>query len=159
MTEEGTITKVAGNKAWVMVTRSTMCEGCHNKSACHTLGGGKDVETQAINSVFGKVGDRVLLRISSSSVIKAAFLVYLLPIIALIVGSLWGMRLGERYAFDPELGAVMMGASSFIVAFLIVYLYGKSKSDDKNYMPEVIKIVYNTEGLEKDCSDENREDA
>ena len=100
--EQGTIIKTNGNNAWVRVKRSTMCECCKSRSSCETLGGGGDMEAEALNTAGGKVGDRVLLRISSKSLLKISFIFYMTPVLALIIGAVIGNKIGEKLSLNPD---------------------------------------------------------
>ena len=54
MTEEGMVKKTMGDKAWVVTRRSEMCEACASQGACTALGGGKEMEVEAINAAKAK---------------------------------------------------------------------------------------------------------
>ena len=78
-TEEGIVFKLgdAGpGTAWVKTTRSSACAGCSSRDACHAEGGGKEMEVEAINTARARVGDRIVLNIKTSSLLKATFLLY-----------------------------------------------------------------------------------
>jgi sigma-E factor negative regulatory protein RseC len=125
----------------VVVKRSTMCEGCNAKGACHTLGGGKDMEAQALNSIGASQGDRVLLKIGEGSLLKMSFLVYMLPAMAMIAGAFIGYNNAGTFGFTPELFSIIVSVSLLAVSVLIVILAGKMMKGKRKYMPEVIKIL------------------
>lgn len=137
--EEGTITKIKGEKAWVMVRRSTMCESC--RSACHSLGGGRDMECEAINSAEGEIGDRVLLKISTKSLWKILIMFYLFPVIALISGALIGMKLSKTLGIESQLSALIIGAIFCALSFLIIMIISDRLKKNREYMPEITKII------------------
>ena len=91
-TEQGTVTKVSGDKAWVRTRRSSMCDGCKSQGVCHSLGGTENMEAEALNSAGAKDGDRVILKISSGALWKISFLFYMIPVIFL---NQWRNRLGN----------------------------------------------------------------
>jgi sigma-E factor negative regulatory protein RseC len=139
--EEGTITKVYDSKALVQVGKSSMCEGCQSRSLCKNLGGGKTMEAEAKNSAGGKVGDRVLLKIETSLFLRITFIVYIIPVLALIAGAIIGVKCGPQYSFNPELASVVLSVSAFIIAFMIIYVIGKRTKGKQGYMPEIVKIL------------------
>ena len=57
-TEKGVVTKLESNAAWVTTTRTEACESCAAKGSCRTLGGGKEMEVEAINLAGARVGLR-----------------------------------------------------------------------------------------------------
>ena len=63
-TEEGIVFKMGApgaGTAWVKTTRSSACETCSSKGACHGEGGGKEMEmeVEAFNTADARVGDRI----------------------------------------------------------------------------------------------------
>jgi len=140
-TEEGTITKVVEDKAWVKVRRSAMCDACNCQSACSTIGPGEIMEAEALNSANGKEGDRVLIKIPSKSIWKISFILYMIPVIFLISGTVIGMKLAKNYSLKPELGALLLGVTACIFSYFLIKLFAKQVKKNKEYTPEVIKIL------------------
>jgi sigma-E factor negative regulatory protein RseC len=140
-TEEGTITKVSENTAWVKVKRSSMCDACNHQRTCTVLGGGETMEAEALNTAGAQVGDRVLLKLPSTLLVKVSFIFYMIPVIFLISGVILGMKMAKNYSFEPELGAMIMGVLGCILAFLIIRLFAKKAQKNKAYTPEVVKII------------------
>lgn len=139
--EEGTITKVEGEKTWVLVRRSSMCEGCKSKRTCNTLSNSMNMESEAINTVGGKVGDRVLLKIESGSLLKISFIFYMIPVLALLVGAIIGIEVGTYLKSDPELFSLLIGIITCAISFLIIRIFAKRLYKNKSYIPEIIRIV------------------
>ena len=140
-TEEGTITKVVEDKAWVRVRRSAMCDACNCRSACSTIGTSEIMEAEAFNTANAKEGDRVLVKTPSKSLWKISFILYMIPVIFLISGSIIGMKLAKNYSIKPELGALLFGVVGCILSFLLIKLLAKQVRKNKEYTPEVIKIL------------------
>ena len=140
-TEEGTITKVSENTAWVKVRRSSMCDACNCHRTCSILGGGETMEAEALNTASAQVGDRVILKLPSTLLVKVSFIFYMIPVIFLISGVILGMKMARNYSLEPELGAMIMGILGCTLAFLIIRLFAKKAQKNKAYVPEVIKII------------------
>ncbi len=140
-TEEGTITKAAGNKAWVLVARSEMCDCCGSKGICHTLGGGKNMEAEALNTAGAKVGDRVRIKIKTGTLWKISLLFYMIPVIALVLGALVGIKIGTRIHADPELFSALSAIVFAGLSFAIIKLIANRLQDKKDYIPEVERIL------------------
>lgn len=140
-TEEGTITKITGAKAQVLVRRSEMCDCCGSKSVCHTLGGGKNMEAEALNTAGGKVGDRVLLKIESKVIWKISLIFYFIPVVALVLGAVLGMGIGENSGSDPELFSALFGILAAGLSFFVIKLIASHLNKNKDYFPEIVKIV------------------
>ena len=140
-TEEGTVTKVEGHNALVMVARSEMCDGCGSRGVCHTLGGGKNMEAEAINTVQAKVGDRVQLSIKPGVLWKISLLFYMIPVIALVSGALVGIEIGPRLKFDPELFSAFLGISFAALSYIIIRFIANRLKEKRDFMPEVVRVV------------------
>lgn len=140
-TEEGTITKVVEDKAWVRIRRSAMCDVCNHKSACSVLSGNESIEAEALNTANGKEGDRVLIQIPSKSLWKISFILYMIPLIFLISGIIIGMKLAKNYSLEPELGALLFGVIGCILSLFLIKLFAKQVRKNKEYTPEVVKII------------------
>jgi sigma-E factor negative regulatory protein RseC len=140
-TEEGSITKVTEDKAWVRVRRGTMCDTCKSRTACSVIGGGETMEAEALNTANAQVGDRVLLNIPTKSLWKISFILYMLPVIFLIAGVIIGMDLAKYYALEPELGALLLGVVGCAISFLPIKLFAKHIRKNKEYTPEIVRIL------------------
>ena len=85
----------ADGTAKVMHIRQSACSGdCHQCSGC-----GAAQETmilQAENSIGARVGDVVMIQSASGPVLKAAALLYILPLVLFFAGYAAGMLLWQR---------------------------------------------------------------
>ena len=140
-TEEGTITKVSEDKAWVRVRRSGMCDACKCRSACGTLGGNETMEAEAFNEANAHPGDRVILKIPSKSLWKLSFVLYMLPVFSLIAGVIAGMKLAAHYSLEPELGALILGTLGCIFSTFIIKLFARRVRKNREYIPVVIRVI------------------
>ena len=142
-TEEGIVFKLGSSgagTAWVKTTRSSACASCSSRNACHAGGGGKEMEVEAINTAGAKVGDRIVSNIETTSLLKATFLLYVFPILAMIAGALIGQTVAEVRGLDPSGLSALFGFLFFGLAFVVIRIIGKVLSKDASYKPEIIKI-------------------
>lgn len=141
-TEEGIVFRLGptgSGTAWVKTTRSSACESCSSRQACHA-GGGKEMEVEAINTADARVGDRIVLNIKTTSLLKATFLLYVFPILAMIAGALIGQMVGAMRGGDPSGMSALFAFLSFGLAFLLIRIVGRRLSRNDAYTPEIIKI-------------------
>ncbi len=141
-TEEGIVFKMgdAGSgTAWVKTTRTSACKSCSSRGACHT-GGGKEMEVEAINTARATVGDRIVLNIETGSLLKATFLLYVFPILAMLAGALIGHTVAEMRGSDPSGLSALFAFLFFGLAFFAIRIIGRFLSRDASYKPEIIKI-------------------
>lgn len=142
MNEEGIIIAVNGNMARVSARRTSACESCDSRGACIQIVDKSDkMEINAINTAGGKVGDIVEVSMESSSVIRIAMLVYMLPVVALFAGVFLGLKLGQIYGWNPELVSSLTGLFASATAYIFVRIIGKRIGKNKKYMPEILKIL------------------
>ena len=141
LVEEGTIKRLDGQNAWVITRRTEACHQCEARGACHALGSGKEVEVMARNSVRAREGDRVLLSLESRPMLVATFLVYMVPLLLMLVGGFIGLYAAPRLAVNPDLAALVCGGVFFGVTLWIVRRKGRELGTQKEYIPEVIKVI------------------
>jgi sigma-E factor negative regulatory protein RseC len=141
ISEQGIVKRAIGSKAWVVTTRSEMCEACASQGACKVLGGGKEMEVEAINTAQAKPGDQVLLTLEDQSLIKLSFLVYMFPILALIAGAALGQKVGPLLSINQELASFGLGAIAFGLAFLVVRKKDKTLEQTGSTIPRVTRII------------------
>ena len=144
MEETGIIDQLKENGfAVVKTTGGEQCEGCKCHGACHALGGGTERKITAFNQVGATVGDRVIITIGSGSFIKASLVVYLLPVLALVIGAL----LGEKYSsqiwpsVSPEMVSVVTGVTCLGVSFGAIRLFTSRLSQNQRYYPIIEEIL------------------
>ena len=104
-----------GELARVMYIRESACSGdCHQCSGC---GAAKQAMLfEARNPIGARVGDVVTVESASGPVLKAAAVLYLLPLVLFIAGYLVGMQW--------SLGGVM-GGLAFALSIVLIVAYDR----------------------------------
>ncbi len=133
--EEGVVLEISDdNIAEVLVEKSSACGNCSAKSFCHPFGEESEVKVNAFNNIGAKIGDRVKIAIKSSTLLKASFLMYIIPIIAMLIGAFAG-----EIIFHNDIANFLLAGIFFIVAFSLI---GKlSRNKETVYMAEIIEIL------------------
>ena len=139
--EKGTIVRIADEMAWAKVQRTGSCEGCSERGACGINGGVQNTEVEAINDAGAKVGDRVLIDVNSASVLKTAFLLYVFPILAMIVGAVIGNNAPPFFGLGASPLSAIFGFLFFGGAVLFAKNLGNRLATKKNYRLRVVKIL------------------
>ena len=84
MTGEGTVTSVSHNTATVLICKSSACShNCSDCSACSN----SSYETEVLNPIGAKCGDRVLIEAGTRTVLGISLLVYMLPVFFMIAAA------------------------------------------------------------------------
>lgn len=140
--EEGIVIQIFDEKARVRTTKSSACEGCAAASFCHPEKGSEMI-IEVINPINAKVGERVKIGLKPGVYLKASFLVYMVPIIAFIIGAIIGKELAASFLHtkDPDLWAIIGGAVLLIPTFTLMRLYNRKIEKDKSYQPVILEVV------------------
>lgn len=117
-------------KAQLLVQRESACSGdCHKCSGCGSVG--QTLRLTARNPIGAEKGDVVVIESESSVVLKAAALVYLLPLALFLIGYLVSMRLGAW--------AALIGLGGFLLGALPAVWYNRKI---RNHPPEYTIIEF-----------------
>lgn len=139
LTKTGVVKAVQGRMALVMTRLEPECESCKAKGACTSLGGGgANTEIRARNTVGAEPGDVVTIGIRGSSVLKASFLVYMLPILAMIGGIVLGHFLSRLTSVDKNVLVGVLGLLAFSGAFVWLKKNSDKFSSKQEFIPEII---------------------
>ena len=139
-TEEGIVIAASCGTATVKTTKSSACAGCASKDSCNTMGSG-EMTVDALNEPGAVAGDRIVLSFDTASLLKATFLLYVFPILAMIVGAVIGQEIALSVDVDVSAGSVVMGFLFFILAIFFVKARGNRLAEKDAYKPKIIRIL------------------
>ncbi len=106
----GRVVRIDGEFAEVAIPRSERCKSC---GICPFSGNDSVLLRIQMNAPV-KVGDRVKIRTEDRYVILSAFILYIFPIIALLVGYLVGNLIFSSEIFKVIFGFLSMGLSFWV---------------------------------------------
>lgn len=135
MEETGKVLKIMGQVALVSTSAKGACHSCSARGVCH-MGGDKTRVVEAWNRRGAQVGDTVRIRLSSRSVLGAAFLLYLVPLLVFLGGFLLGQVLTQNQLWAVVLGFLFMTAVYVGIRFLDRWL-----NRAKKLRPEIMEIT------------------
>lgn len=139
--EEGVVKEVRGKKALVITERKEQCGQCMAKGFCDMLGGGKEMLSEALNSVGAKADDIVLIGIPSGTVTKASIVLYMIPAIGLVAGAALGHYIGKLYSLNLDLSAFIGSLAGVGISMISVRLFSNILSKRPSFQLEIIKII------------------
>jgi sigma-E factor negative regulatory protein RseC len=99
------------------------------------------MEVKALNIAGAREGDRIVLSFETKSLLKATFLIYVLPIIFLIAGAAIGQMLAALIALSPSALSVLLGFAFFFTALFIVKSRANKMAAKHAYQPKITKIL------------------
>ena len=92
--QEGIVVEVEGRIAKVKTSRHNDCENC---GACP---GNSAIVISAFSPMQVKPGQRVVVEVQEINMLKAAFVVYLMPLLAIFLGALEGHGIAGYIAMN-----------------------------------------------------------
>lgn len=143
--EQAIVVEVSSQEVWVETCRQTACQSCSAKSSCgHSLlskiSSGKTQRLQVKTDKELQVGDQVVLGLDEGAFIRGSALVYLLPLLALIIGALTGEAL---FGQDSLMSFILAGAG-LLAGFAYVRWYSWHHRQDAQYQPVVLRKLPHT---------------
>ncbi len=117
MTQEAVVTKLLPNgMAEVAVRRTTACGG--NCGSCESCVFQNELKTPARNRIQASPGQKVLIESQSARIFKAAFLVYVLPILFFLLGYMIAalLSLGETAEILFSFVGLALGALTVVLS-------------------------------------------
>ena len=133
--QEGIVIELRGEMARVKTSRHNDCENC---GACP---GNSAIVLDALNPVGAKTGQRVVIEIQEVNMLKAAFIVYVLPLLAAFAGAVAGGWLAARVGYEPTWFQVAGGLIFFAVAIFYIKVFDRSSHSDVAMQPVIIRVI------------------
>ncbi|HOO56080.1 MAG TPA: SoxR reducing system RseC family protein [bacterium] len=131
------------NKTRVIVEtiRSEACHGCSAQGMCHSMGGSKKMRVEAINRIGADPGDTVIIEISDRAFLSGSFIIFFLPVLALVAGILIGGRLSPLTGWSAETTALVAGFGLFVlVTACSIYFGNRYAETNTAFVPTITSI-------------------
>lgn len=139
--EEGIVIRADASEAWVKTLRSDACESCASKGACHSLGGGKEMEVSAVNRIGARVGDRVVLKMDTLPFLKGTFLVYLFPILLLVIGAGLGEWISLSSNQPSSLASILSAFCGLALGLFLMKTIANRLAKRDDYRPRIARVL------------------
>lgn len=134
MQELGIVVAVHGSVADVRINRTTACATC---GKCHGFDENQQLLVHARNSAGATVGDAVRLELEGVSVLRAAAIVYGLPLLGLLLGFIVGsaVRAPSGQALTGWFGGL-----GFLLALAFVGWYDRRLRAAGKGQPVIVEV-------------------
>lgn len=132
----GKVVRISGNIACVEVEKKAQCNGCKLASLCFRQGKEK-TSFEVKNTLGAREGDLVELHIEPQMRVLSAFLVYILPILAMILAYLVSsllIGLSENWSILISLIAVPL-------CYLLIKAIDKIFSKKQVGIPRMVRVI------------------
>ena len=143
--EQGQVVDVQGEFAWIESERTTTCGSCAVRKGCGTSAiakvlGQRRVRLRVLNRINARVGDRVVVGIAESGLLRGSLAVYAAPLLGLFAGALAGQLLGSAmFALPPDWLAIAGAISGFVAALAWLKRFSRNKEKDAAYQPVTLR--------------------
>ncbi|EOD00650.1 SoxR reducing system RseC family protein [Caldisalinibacter kiritimatiensis] len=140
MEQVGFVSKVEGNKATVIVRRVTSCgDSCSTCSgSCSVPGLTVDID----NTIGAKKGDYVEVRTRTKTILKSAFLVYIIPLVLMVVGIALGIYVFKGLGFDNyESIGLLTGLVALGISYVILRIVDNKIKRNNSIDFEMVRIL------------------
>jgi sigma-E factor negative regulatory protein RseC len=142
MVTVGMVKSVEGATAKVVIeTGASCCENCV-KGSCDVEARG--IETEAVNLVHAKAGQKVRVDMKTYTYIKGAIILYVLPVVALFAGAFLGKFYLSDYfgSINSDLLSAVGGIFLFLFSLPLVKVLSakmEKKTEHKSVIESIIE--------------------
>jgi len=138
MDRNGIVIEEMGSYSKLQLVRHTACGSC---GACHLGDEQKEITLIAKNDVGAHKGDLVEVEMATESVLSAAFIMYVLP----LIGLLTGLGVGHFIFGKNDVLTALSGLLIMSIVFIFIKMNDKKFLKSDKYVAHVVQI------LQKDC--------
>jgi len=146
ITEKAIVVAIKNNETWVETQRQSACGQCSANKGCGTsvlskVLGNKLSKMKAINLIDAQIGDEVTVGLNEGSLLKGAFMTYLLPLLFLFVFALLGQFISVTFSIENiEFVTIIFSVLGFYLGLQKLKRFSKSISGDERFQPVIINI-------------------
>lgn len=138
MREIGLVVDTQGVSANVKIERKTACGNC--KGCGLGSSDDKSIIIQALNQAGAKKGDYVEVDMEAPNVVKAAFIIYTLPLISLILGIFISNPFLNLFNYQSEIASLIIGIVFMGISLVVIKLNEPKIKKSQKYNPIIISI-------------------
>ncbi|MGL4913509.1 MAG: SoxR reducing system RseC family protein [Romboutsia sp.] len=137
MEQQGYIVEIVDKKtAKLKMQRHSACASC---GKCATTSEKKDIVVEVDNVIGAELGDKVKVNMESVNVLKAAAIVYILPLMGLLLGTIatYFILTTINFGGNIEIISGMIGLFLMFLSFVILKKNDRKFRDSREYIPIV----------------------
>ena len=133
--QQGIVIEVKGKIAIVKLVRHGDCENCG------TCAGSNAALVEMNNQVGASKGEKVTYEPVQNGMLKAAFIVFWMPIISIFIGSQFGLWLSSQLSGPSNIYQILGGITALILSLAIIIFYEKKVRNNLNRLPKITKAI------------------
>jgi len=132
-----TVVRLEGDRAWITAERESSCGQCSLRKGCGTavlanVLGRRSVNLWALNPLQAQPGERVVVGLDESAMLRGAMAVYLVPLLALILGA--GLLAGQG-----DTAAIAGGVVGFLAGLFWLRRFHQRIQYDPRFQPVILR--------------------
>lgn len=141
--ESGTVVATAGEDAWVETSRGSSCGSCSAKGcgtgALSEVLGRRTQQLRVKNPIGAARGDRVVLGIDESALLRGSLAVYLVPLLALLGGGLLGESVTRSLGIGGEGATILSALAALSLALWWLRRFNRRAAGDSRYHAVILR--------------------
>jgi sigma-E factor negative regulatory protein RseC len=144
MAEKMGIVVECTSAGWARVRADTrgVCNGCHESGGgCRTCLTSTSMESRAANPVGAQAGDVVKISLRSATLFKGAAVLYLVPVLALLLGGLAGTWAASLLGWSEVAGAIPGSGLGLGLAVVLIIFFDRSRWARSNLVPVITEVL------------------
>ncbi|MGL5641353.1 MAG: SoxR reducing system RseC family protein [Paraclostridium sp.] len=141
MNQHGYVVEIVDSiTAKIKMQQHSACASC---GKCASSTDKKDIVVEVDNTLGAKIGDYVEVNMDSIDVIKAASIVYAIPLIALLGGTIvsYGILSYIDISFNKEVISGLLGIGLTIISYLAIKNKDSKFRESRKYIPIITKVI------------------
>lgn len=142
MKEKARVIKKEDGQSLVQIIRTSACSHCDEK--CMLADDSHEVEEMEVlvnDPIGAEVGNMVELEMGAKPILVSALVVYLLPLVAIIVGYFAGSSWFAGLISNAEVAGIIGSGIGFLLSFALLKIFDKKAGSKSYFHPEIIKVV------------------
>ncbi len=143
MNQRGYVIEIVDSiTAKIKMQKHSACASC---GKCASSTDKKDIIVEVDNTLGAKVGDYVEVNMDSVNVIKAASIIYIIPLVALLGGTILSYKMLSYFdiLFNIEIISGGIGVLLTILSYLAIKSRDFKFRESRNYIPIITKVINN----------------
>lgn len=139
MDELGLVVELKNEYAVVNIQRKSACGSC---KACELGKSGlSEINVNVKNTLGATIGDRVMIQMQTPDVLKAAFTVYMIPLMALLIGVTGTYALQQKTGNHNEMTMMLVGVVMMLLSFVYVRFKDNKIKATQKFEPLMTEVV------------------
>lgn len=143
--ETGRVVDVRDRYAWIATEPRTACTSCSVRGGCGTpvlakVLGRRNAPVRVTNSIGVATGDRVVIGISESGLVRGSLAVYCVPLAGLFAGAVAGYYLLAGITPVPaDLASIPGAVAGFAAGLAWLRSFSRKSEQDARYQPVLLR--------------------